>query len=346
MSDVVRVMVVDDSRLDQELLRRLLEQGGGVEVVASVSGAREALDRLEEVDPDLILTDLVMPGMGGRELVEEVMVRSPRPILVVTASYDDAKVFRMLEAGALDVVRKPAPQDEGGRRQAAEDLARKVRILSDVTVFTRRGASSGTPEDQEPDEITGDGRGIVVVGASTGGPQALQELLGNVSPSFPLPILCVQHISEGFTQGFTEWLDGVVDVDVRRTVDGATPEPGTVTLPQPDRHLRLTNRGAIRCTDEPEIDGHRPSITATMESAAEVHGSDTVGVLLTGMGADGAQGLAAIRKAGGTTIAQDEATSVVYGMPARAVERGVVDHVLPLGRIADKLHQVARRRTR
>lgn len=346
MSDPVRVMIVDDSRLDQEMLRRLLERGGGVEVVDTVPGAREALDRLEEVDPDLILTDLVMPGMGGRELVEEVMVRSPRPILVVTASYDDAKVFRLIEAGALDVVRKPAPQDEDERQQAAEDLARKVRVLSDVTVFTRRGPTTEAEGTGEPTGTVDDGDGVVVIGASTGGPQALQAILGELQPSFPLPILCVQHISGGFTRGFTEWLDGVVDLDVREAADGATPEPGTVTLPEPDRHLKLTAQGQVRSTDEPDVDGHRPSITATMESAAKAHGANAVGVLLTGMGSDGARGMEAIRKADGTTIAQDEDTSVVYGMPARAIEQGVVDHILPLDRVASKMLQVARRITR
>lgn len=344
MSSPVEVLLVDDSRVDLEMLRRLLEHSGDVEVVAALRDAREALSRLEEIDPDVIVTDLVMPGLGGQELVDEVMRRGPRPILVVTAKYDDESVFRLLEAGALEVMPKPSPRNSEARIEAAEELARKVRVLSKVPVFTRRRERDtvGPSPSPSPDEADG---GIVVVGASTGGPPALQRVFESLPSSFPWPILCVQHVGEEFTEGFVSWLDGTVDLDVRQADSGSKPEPGTVTVPQVDKHLLVTSNGRLKSTDDPAVGGHRPSITSTMRSAAKAYGSDAIGVLLTGMGDDGAAGLESIHDAGGTTLVQDEETSVVFGMPARAIDLDAVDEVLALDEIGPRLVELARRRS-
>lgn len=340
MSDPVRLLLVDDARVDLEMLRRLFESVDGIEVAAAVTDARAALDRLEEIDPDVIVTDLVMPGMGGRELVEEVMSTSPRPVLVVTSSFDDARVFRLLEAGALEVLPKPAPQTPEEREQAGVELARKVRMLADVPVFTR-GRRAEDDQAAEPSRSR-DGAGLVVIGASTGGPQALQTVLASLPATFPLPIVGVQHVSAEFTQGFVDWMNRTVDLQVRLADSDTVLEPGTVTLPKVDHHLELDGIDGVRSTQGDEEDGHRPSITTTMRSAAKVHGADAIGVLLTGMGKDGARGLEAIHRSGGTTVAQDEATSVVHGMPARAIELGVVDHVLGIDEIGPFLVRATR----
>lgn len=330
----IRVLLVDDSPTAQVLLGRMLQGVPDIRLVGTVSNGQEALAAVERLDPHVVLTDLYMPVMDGLELTRRLMATSPRPILAVSVAVrepDSPQAFRLLEAGAVDLFPKPAtgtPEEFEARRL---ELIRKIRILSGVRVFRKKGGL-GVPPPRLP---AGGGlpekAGLVVLGASTGGPQALGDLLSQLPADFGVPVVCVQHISTGFLQGLLDWLRGRCPLEMRRVAAPERPRPGVVYFPEEDRHLRVDAGGMLVPTGEPALGGHRPSITLTMQSAAARFRERTVAGLLTGMGEDGVEGLEAVFRAGGFTLAQDPASCVVYGMPARAVERGVVHRSMAPG---------------
>jgi two-component system chemotaxis response regulator CheB len=360
---------VDDSPVALALLKRILASAPDMKVVGWAGSGDRALVEIEQLRPDVICTDLHMPRMNGLELTRAVMAKMPRPILAISASVqaeeDRANIFALLEAGAVDVFPKPQSGLQEDYEAIQQQLLERIRILAGVKVFGRRGAgaiaeaptqdrkagadnsnSQGTRLGNAPFAIAepvaqggavGPGAGVVVLGASTGGPQALQTILSQLPATFPLPILCVQHISEGFLTGLTVWLRSHCALAVEVAQAGQRPLAGRVYFAPEQRHLELDGRGYFRMTTTPPVAGHRPAVTVTFESIARCYGRRAVGVLLTGMGSDGAAGMVAIAKAGGVTLAQDEATSVVFGMPGAAIALGVVQRVLPLEAIAPAL---------
>jgi two-component system chemotaxis response regulator CheB len=341
---MIRVLLVDDSPLVLHILQRLLSRSPEIQVVGTAADGKEALELVPALNPDVICTDLHMPVMDGLELTRAVMDNYPRPILVVSVSVEPGSpnVFRMLEAGAVDIMPKPRDIMNGDMDKLANELASKIRILAGVRVFRRRNNVHGAPAakpalkpavlpcPQAPLRI-------VVIGASTGGPQALREILGHLPATFPLPVLCVQHIGSNFLSEMVTWLAEICPLPVRKAAHGEKPQAGVVYFAPEDAHLELDNGGRFVLSLAQPLDGHRPSVTVTMRFAARCFGGGTVGVLLTGMGRDGAEGMASIAAAGGITIAQDEASSVVYGMNKQAVELGAVQHILPLEQIAPAL---------
>jgi len=338
---MIKVLLVDDSPLALTILKRMLSTAGDIEVVGTAKNGKEALGLIPDLDPKVILTDLHMPVMDGLEFTKKVMERYPRPILVVSVSVSESSlnVFNLLEAGAVDVFQKPRSGLEAEYLLETEELVRKVRILSGVHVFRRAKPSSEfvvrSSELKECESrITNHALRIVAVGASTGGPQALQQILAQMPSSYPIPIICVQHIGEMFLPGLLEWLQSVCHLKVRVAEDGEMPVAGTVYFPPTGTHLIIDSGGRFRRSMEPPVNGHRPSITVTFKSVAERYGKGAIGVLLTGMGSDGAAGMKAIADAGGTTIAQDEMTSIVFGMPKSAIELNAAGQVLPLYEIA------------
>ena len=341
---MIRVLLVDDSPIVLNILQRLLSSSPEIQVVGTAANGREALSLLPSLNPDVICTDLHMPVMNGLELTREVMSRYPRPILVVSVSVeeDSPNAFKLLEAGAVDIFPKPQVVQSQDFRAAADELARRIRILSGVKVFRRNNSLnaaalnapivSGKPSSPLR---------IVVIGASTGGPQALRDILSQLPADFPLPIVCIQHIGSNFLSGMVTWLADVCPLSVRKASHGETPLPGTVYFAPEDSQLELDDKGHFLISTAGPVDGHRPAITVTMRAVARRYGSGAVGVLLTGMGRDGAAGMAAIATAGGLTLAQDEASSVVYGMPKEAVALGAVQYQLPLEQIAPALVKLA-----
>jgi two-component system, chemotaxis family, protein-glutamate methylesterase/glutaminase len=340
MPSPVSVLLVDDSLVALTILGRMLSTSPDIQVVGKARSGREALELIPRLQPAVVCTDLHMPDMDGLELTREIMKRFPRPILVVSAavqSEDTHNVFKLLEAGAIDVLPKPrgglAADDPG----VAQQLIRKIKIISGVVALTRRqkrDPSSGQLEAGPSSTSSSPRPRIVAVGASTGGPQALQSILTQLPADFPAAILCVQHISEGFLPGLVEWLAAQCTLPVKITQSGELPLPGTIYFPQEGTHLELDKTGRLVCSHKAPVDGHRPSVTATFTSVAEYCRDMAVGVLLTGMGSDGAQGMQDICEAGGITIAQNEETSVVFGMPRQAIARGAVKYVLPVQKIA------------
>jgi two-component system chemotaxis response regulator CheB len=345
----IRVMIVEDSHVVRELLKYLIGRDERLEVVAAVDSAEAALALLERTSPDVISMDIRLPGMNGFEATQQIMARKPTPIVVVSASVeaDDLKIsMNALRAGALSVVEKPVGVNSAAYETLASRLCTQLVIMSQVQVIRQRidrKVSFGPgPTSRTPVHVSAAPPGpfhMLGMVASTGGPNALTKVLGALPPSFPLPILLVQHITASFLDGFVSWLGGVLARPVRVAQDGEAPAGGTVYLPPADRHLCVEG-GVLRHGRGEPFCLQRPSGTVLFQSMARALGPSALGVLLTGMGEDGAEGLRELRQRGGYSIAEDESTAVVYGMPAAAARLGAVCELLPLPEIAPRIAEL------
>lgn len=341
---MIRVLLIDDSPLMLHIMQRMLSRFPEIQVVGTATNGREALDLLPALNPDVICTDLHMPVMDGLEFVRTAMADYPRPILVVSVSVGPGSpnVFRLLEAGAVDIMPKPRDILGADMDKLSNELASKIRILAGVRVFRRRNHISAAKPVAMPVPIAHPQTlRMVVIGASTGGPQALRQILKNLPANFPVPVVCVQHIGGDFLKEMVAWLDEACALPVRMAEQGETPQPGTVYFAPESLQLEWDHNGHFICSHTAPVDGHCPSVTVTMRAAAHCFGGAVAGVLLTGMGHDGAEGMASIAAAGGVTIAQDEASCVVYGMPREAMALRAVQHLLPLEQIAPALEALA-----
>lgn len=332
----IRVLVADDSELFRELLARVIGSDPGFEVVAVAADGNEAAAHARGLKPDVITMDLNMPDADGFSGIARIMADTPTPILVLTANRVETVGFRALSLGALDLLEKPQATtdlDEYGRL-----LRSRLRLLAGVKVIRHvrglRERVASAPRRAGRAEL-------VAIGASLGGPRALAALLRGLPPGFGAPIAVVQHIADGFTEGLASWLAAETHHDVHEARDGEPLAPGVVLLAPTGKHLVL-GEGVARLSDAPPVDTFKPSVTPLLLSASRAYGRRACGVILTGMGRDGAEGLKAIKDAGGTTLAQDEATSAVFGMPRAAIELGAVDRVLPLDEIPRALGELTR----
>ena len=350
----IRVLVVEDSLTIRKRMLEVLAADPDIDVVGEADDGKRGIELCEQLRPDVITLDMMMPVMSGLAATEFIMAYCPTPILIVSASTNRGDLFKTydaLAAGALDALDKPKgnePDDVWEKKFVAT-----VKLISRIKVITHpraRLGSLGQTPGRQPDEMKAaqapqnSGRlRAVAIGVSTGGPGAIIELLRGLPHGFPLPILLVMHVGKLFTPAFAEWLDGQSSVRVGYAVDGDPLPPcgeGRVLMAPPDSHLVLC-QGKLRLTQDPERHSCRPSIDVLFESFAQELGAGGAGCLLTGMGRDGAAGLLAIRRAGGRTIAQDEATSVVFGMPREAILLGAAEQVLALDQIAPRLGVLA-----
>ncbi|MEB3340669.1 chemotaxis-specific protein-glutamate methyltransferase CheB [Okeania sp.] len=360
---VIKILVVDDSPVALIILKRIFATSPEIEVVGTAQNGLEALKLIPKIEPDVICTDLHMAFMNGLEFTREVMHEYPRPILVISNSvqeHDTENVFQLLEAGAVDVFPKPETGLNSDYDAIKQELINKIKILSGVKVFTLHRRQINQERQQQlfirniqdklvknylvdtPKTILKYPRSaknikVLAIGASTGGPQALKTILHNLPSTFPLPIICVQHISNGFLNGLINWLANGCQLPIKIAISGELPKAGVIYFPPEKHHLELDNRGKFVCSKTPAIGGHRPSITVTFNSIAKFYGSSSIGVLLTGMGRDGADGMQAIAQSGGLTIAQNEATSIIFGMPKEAIVLGAAQYILPINDISQKL---------
>jgi two-component system, chemotaxis family, protein-glutamate methylesterase/glutaminase len=349
----IRVLLVEDSRISLVILKRILDSSPQIEVVGEAHTGLEALTLIPKVQPDVICTDLHMPLMDGLEFTSEVMALYPRPILVISASVqeeDTHHVFRLLDAGAVDIFPKPRAGLTQNDELLKQELINKINILSGVKVLTKKRKSSSQTKSQQTGNLATFSSQfyptpkVVVIGSSTGGPQALCELLTQLPLNFSVPVICVQHICLGFLEGLINWLATSCQLPIQIAQPGDIPKPGQIYFPAEQQHLELDARGRFICLDSPPFEGHRPSVTVTFRSVAKFYGKTTVGILLTGMGRDGAQGMQVIAQAGGFTIAQDEASCVVFGMPQAAINLGAVKQVLPIQAIAPILLELVEKK--
>jgi two-component system, chemotaxis family, protein-glutamate methylesterase/glutaminase len=349
----MRVLIVDDSPTARSLLCAILESEPGITVAGIASGGEEAVRMTLELRPDLVTMDIHMPGMDGFEATQRIMALHPVPIVMVTSLPQDpsqAITFKAIQAGALDLVEKPAgPADPAFARLSAQFLT-TVKLMGEVKVIRRRLPGSETPRGRQaidttlrpaPTILQRRPVSVLAIGASTGGPAALSVLLAGLPAGFRLPVLVVQHMAAGFVPGLIAWLENEICLPLHIAGSGQQIRPGEVYFAPEGCHLELSEREVVLLTLSAPVSHVRPSATVLFESVARAYGPQAVGVLLTGMGDDGALGLKAIHDQGGLTIAQDEKSSVVYGMPKIAVELGAVDHVLPLDQIAPALVRLA-----
>jgi two-component system chemotaxis response regulator CheB len=346
MATPLRVLVVEDSITVRKRLIQVLGGDPEVVVVGEAGDGRQAVELCLELRPDVITMDMMMPTMTGLAATEQIMAHRPTPILIVSSSTNRGELFRTyqaLAAGAVDVLEKPLG-DDSDRAWEARFLS-TLKLVARIRVITHlRGRMGAPPSASLPEPLPAPPRPFTVaaVGASTGGPAAIVEVLHALPSDFALPVLLVLHIGAPFGTSFADWLDGQVGLQVRFAVDGQPLDgpPGRVLMAPPEQHLTLRG-GRLRLHAGPERHSCRPSIDVLYESIALETGGSAAACLLTGMGRDGAAGLLAIRRAGGLTIAQDEATSVVYGMPREAVLLGAAERVLPLRQIGPALAGLA-----
>jgi two-component system, chemotaxis family, protein-glutamate methylesterase/glutaminase len=330
-----RVLICEDSRTYAAALQRVIEHDGGFDVVGVSLSAEEAVAAVGRLSPDVVTMDLELPGMSGLEAVERIMGKAPVPILVLSGRVgpDSQVSAAALAAGALDAVSKCSLDLLHPAGAGATSFRRRLALLSGTRVILHPRGRSTRPVER----VNGATRAARAIGvcSSMGGPHALLELLGSLPISFPLPILIAQHLTTGFANGLALWLDKSVELPVRIACAGETAARGVWLAPD-DAHLLLDARGRLALRKGTPADRNVPSGDVLLESLAAALGRDAVSVVLTGMGRDGAEGTAAVHEAGGFTIAQDETTSAIYGMPRAAAERGV-DRVLPLTEIGPEL---------
>ncbi|MBF0265913.1 MAG: chemotaxis-specific protein-glutamate methyltransferase CheB [Gammaproteobacteria bacterium] len=364
----IKVLIVDDSVLTLTILKSILEQSPDFNVVAMARNGREALSILETTDVDVISLDLHMPVMDGYEMTKILMAKRPKPILVTSISVQENKstnIFKLLEAGAIDVFPKPEKGFEFGSVQALAYI-NKLRLISKVRVFKHRSPMNDNDEEkkqyghevkinpnsylnqsqQSKSNLITNNPELVAIGGSTGAPEVFSTILSSLPKNYPLPILCVQHISEGFINSMIEWLDSKCKLKVKLAEQGEKIQKGYVYFPKDGYHMTLTSQSYINLTRQGDkVNGHMPSIDVLFESLHSHHSKQTIAIILTGMGKDGAYGINALARDGAITIAQDKSTSAVYGMPLEALKLGLIKFVMSPPEIADYLNCVTTEQT-
>ena len=342
----MRIAIVNDTSLAVEAQRRTVLRSGGPHTLAWIAhDGADAIRRCALDRPDVILMDLVMPVMDGVEATRRIMAQTPCAILIVTSDPKkySSKVFEAMGAGALDVVATPAGFPADGGDPAVPPLLVKLETIG--RLIGAPGSRRRTSPDllpRAPDSAPRAGQQLVVIGASAGGPAAVAVLLGGLPKKFSTPVILIQHIDESFAAGLVSWLDGQTALHVRLARTGDKPEPGEVLVAGSNDHLVFTGAETLGYTPHPGDYPYRPSVDVFFESAARHWRGDLLGVLLTGMGRDGANGLKTLRDKGFRTIAQDQATSAIYGMPKQAAAIGAAVDVLPLERIGAELEKFSR----
>lgn len=335
MSRTARVLIADDSATIRRAFRDLLASEPGIAVVGEAVDGMDAVDKAARLCPDVITMDVLMPGLGGLDAIESIMENAPSRILVVSSVADDRSLdlsFLAMSRGALEVIAKPAANVD--LRAFGKRLADSIRLMSEVPVVRRRARVAHVPSPRPVSRVEAWG-----IASSTGGPPALAEILRELPADLGVPIFIAQHMAEGFGSGLVRWLGGEAKLPVVMATDGSVAAPGTVYLAPDGRDLVVSRLGRIETPRS--RGGHCPSGDLLLRSIAGAYGNHAAGAVLTGMGEDGARGLLAIRRVGGVTVAQDEASSVVFGMPRAARDLDATSRLMPPSAIAREIAESA-----
>jgi len=333
----IRLLVAEDSTVCREMLVTIFQNTPGLQVVGSARNGAEAVRLAKRLKPDVITMDVYMPEMDGYESTRRIMSETPCPIVMVSGRFGNGEnnlTFNALQAGALAIMPKPSLV---GDRRDTEALVRQVRLMAGVKVVRRLPDAKPEPPISPADPPPKSHLDVIAIAASTGGPGALATILGGLPQNFPVPILVVQHVTEGFGAGLVKWLDQQTTLAVKLAESGMTLTAGVVLVAPDNRHLLVKHGGKVSMKKPSARDHHYPSADELFYSVAQVYGKTAVGIILTGMGSDGARGLYELRQHGAHTIAQDEATSIIYGMPGTAVKLNAVEQIRPLADIAATL---------
>ncbi|MCP4104483.1 MAG: chemotaxis-specific protein-glutamate methyltransferase CheB [Desulfobacteraceae bacterium] len=328
----VRVLVVDDSDSARAFIVDILSADSEIQVVGEAENGLEAIKKIPELKPDIVTMDIWMPVMDGLEAIGKIMSSHPVPILVVTSKTDTDTAYKAISKGALEVI--PKPDINSGD---SEELISKIKLLSKVKVISHIQKRYFEKSINSPDKI-------VAIASSTGGPKALSCLLSALPENFPWPIVIAQHIAGDFVAGMAEWLDKVVSLKVKPGEEGENIIGGTVYVSKSEKHMEIDKLNRIRFKDRNPKDIYFPSCNILLSSVANVYKNRSIGIILTGMGDDGVVGLKDIKTAGGITIAQDEKSSVIFGMAKVAIESECIDKVLPLDKIAGEIISLVKNR--
>lgn len=340
-----RVLIAEDSPTIRRHLAGIIESDARLAIAGLAADGEDAVRQAERLRPDVITMDIIMPGMDGVEATRRIMARVPTPIVVISSATNEresASGFRALQAGAVDIVEKPTGLDAASYERLRRRIIDTIHVASGVKVVRRWGLAGAAYFPTAAGPSRGVPRAIGIC-SSTGGPPALEIILRSLDPLIEAPLLIVQHMTEGFTPGFVDWLNNSSRVPVEVATDGCRLVQGRAWVAPDDRHIVITPDRTIRVTDTPPIGHHRPSGTALFTSLATTFGRGAIGVILTGMGRDGCDGLCTVRASGGRVIAQDETTSLIFGMPRAVIDAGVADEVLPVHAIAGRLVAMASR---
>lgn len=339
---VIRVLIADSSPSEADKLAQLLDSEDDISVAGMIHQGQEVLPTVERLRPDVLLMDLHMTRPSSVDVMHEVMLQRPIPILVLTYSRNAAELdnlpFRAIQAGALEIVDKSSLLYAVQNQDAAARLIRLVKLVADVHLVTRSRGRVTSPTQRNLSLLSrGERLQMVAVGASTGGPQALLEIFGDLKKDFPVPIVLVQHMGAEFIPTLVEWLNNELRLPVMLARHGEGLKPGAIAIAPGGRHLAIGRQGLMQITDDKPVNSCCPSIDVLFQSVAAAYGRSALGILLTGMGEDGARGIQSIKASGGRTVAQDEGSSIIFGMPKAAIDLHVVDAVLPLEQIGKLL---------
>lgn len=339
---MINVMVVEDSAVVRAFLIHILATDSDIAVIATACNGEKALEALCSQRPDVILMDIHMPVMNGVETTRRIMETRPIPIVIVsgsTAPADMETTFEAMNAGALAVLRRPAGLGNPDHEATAREMIQTVKLMSEVKTIRRwpHVRQLPVPSSMNAGYVSGSRPGIVAIGASTGGPSALEAILAALPRGFPVPILVVQHMSSGFVEGFVRWLRNSSNLAVHLARHGELPLAGAVYIAPDEYQMKIGNAGRIVLAPDRPEHGSRPSVSYLFRAVAQVYGGNCIAGLLTGMGRDGVKELQMVKERGGVTFAQDKETSVVHGMPGEAIRTGAATLVLPLQKIASVL---------
>lgn len=345
---MITVLIVDDSQTTLDYLKYLLNSDGGIVITGIANTGKEAVELSQRKLPDVILMDINMPQMDGFEATRIIMEKNPVPIVIMSAFHnvkDTDVIFRAMEAGAVALANKPRGIDHPGHESSAKELVQTVKLMSEIKVVRRRPIAKRKPEEREhrPESlfvkpaVSPAAIRVIAMGASAGGPPVLHAILSGIPKRFPVPLLIVQHIANGFMEGLIEWLSKTADCPIHMATHEESPLPGHIYFAPDNYHMGVGNSGRIVLSKGGPENGSCPSISFLFRSVANVYGANAVGVLLTGMGRDGADGLKFMRDHGAITIAQDKASSMVYGMAGEAIKLNGAMYELHYDNIAPTL---------